>query len=181
MLGRLSARGITTTFFSDSAVTAAAVANMNLVVISSSAESGPLGSKLRDVTVPVLCIENGEYALMGMTAATLNTDYGQLTGQSQVQIVAGNPLLGALSGNVVFSSVAGDFGWGIPGAAALKGATVAGSPTRFAVFAYDKGAQMVGFVAPARRAAFAIRETAAVNLTSDGKLLFDALVNWVLM
>ena len=74
----------------------------------------------------------------------------------------------------------GDFGWGIPGPAALRGATVAGDPNRFAIFGYDTGAQMVGMVAPAKRAAFAIRETLAANLSSDGSKLFDALLNWVL-
>jgi hypothetical protein len=182
MVSRLTARGIQTTFFSDAAVTAAAVAGMSVVVISSSAESGPLGKKLRDIAIPVLCIENGEYALMGMTAATLNTDYGQLTGQSQVQITSGgSPLVGALSGAVTLSNTAGDFGWGIPGPAALKGATVFGNPSRFAVFGYAKGDQMVGMVAPAKRAAFAIRETIAANLSSEGSKLFDAVLNWVLL
>jgi hypothetical protein len=40
---------------------------------------------------------------------------------------------------------------------------------------------MVSLPAPARRAAFAIRETLAANLTSDGTKLFDAVLNWVLM
>jgi hypothetical protein len=182
MVGRLTARGIQTAFFSDGAVTAAAVAGMSVVVISSSAESGPLGKKLRDIAIPVLCIENGEYALMGMTAATLNTDYGQLAGQTQVQIASGgSPLVGALSGAVTLSNTAGDFGWGIPGPAALKGATVFGNPSRFAVFGYAKGDQMVGMVAPAKRAAFAIRETIAANLSSEGSKLFDAVLNWVLL
>jgi hypothetical protein len=181
MVSRMTARGITTSFFSDSAVTAAAVANMDLVVISSSAESGPLGTKMRDISIPVLCIENGEYPLMAMTGATLNTDYGQLTGVSQILIASESPLVGALSGTITISSTASDFGWGIPGAAALKGATVLSNANHFAIFGYEKGAQMVGLVAPARRAAFAIRETVAANLTSDGKLLFDTVLNWVLM
>jgi hypothetical protein len=181
MLGRLSARGIQTKLFSDTAVTATAVAGVDLVVISSSAESGPLGSKLRDVAIPVLCIENGEYPLMGMTGTTLNTDYGMLATQTAVQIaVAGNPLVGALSGSVTISSKAGDFGWGIPGSAAIKGAALVGNAGRSAIFAYDKGAQMVGMVAPAKRAAFAIRETLAANLSSDGIKLFDALLDWEL-
>jgi hypothetical protein len=39
----------------------------------------------------------------------------------------------------------------------------------------------VGMVAPAKRAAFAIRETLAANLSSDGIKLFDAVLNWVLL
>lgn len=182
MLGRMTARGIQTTTMTDAAVTAAAVAGMDLVVISSSAESGPLAAKMRDVAIPVLCIENGEYALMGMTPATLNTDYGMVAAQTQVQITtAGNPLVGTLTGTVTISSVAGDFGWGIPAAAAIKGASLPGNPNRAVIFGYAKGDQMVSMAAPARRAAFAIRETLAANLTADGMKLFDAVLNWVLM
>lgn len=180
MVSRLSARGIQTKFLADTLATAAAVTGLDLVVISSSAESGPLGNKLRDIPIPVLCIENGEYPLMALTGTTLNTNYGQITAQSKVQIISGSVLVASLSGAVTVSNVAGDFGWGIPGAGALKGATVAGNANQFAVFGYEKGAQMVGMVAPARRAAFAIRETMAANLSTDGKALFDALLDWVL-
>jgi len=182
MLARLTAHGIATTTFTDVAVTAAAVSGMDLVVISSSAESGPLGTKLRDLPVPVLCIENGEYPLMGLTPTTLNTDFGMLTPQTQVRITTGtNPLVGALTGTVTISSVAGELGWGIPGPAALKGASLVANANHFAIFGYEKGAQMVGLVAPARRAAFAIRETLAANLSPDGIKLFDSLLDWVLM
>jgi hypothetical protein len=182
MLARMTARGIQTTTVTDAAVTATSVAGMDLVVISSSAESGPLAAKLRDIAIPVLCIENGEFALMGMTPATLNTDYGMIATQSQVQItMAGNPIVGTLTGTITISSMAGDFGWGIPAATAVKGANLVGNANRSVVFGYEKGAQMVTLAAPARRAAFAIRETLAANLTSDGTKLFDAVLNWVLM
>ena len=182
MLARMTARGIQTTTVTDAAVTATSVAGMDLVVISSSAESGPLAAKLRDIAIPVLCIENGEFALMGMTPATLNTDYGMVATQSQVQItMAGNPMVGTLTGTITISSVAGDFGWGIPAATALKGANLVGNANRSVVFGYEKGAQMVSLAAPARRAAFAIRETLAANLASDGTKLFDAVLSWVLM
>lgn len=181
MEGRLTARGIKTTYFSDVAVTAALVLGMDLVVISSSAESGPLGTKLRDVAIPILCIENGEFPLMDMTGKTLNTNYGQLAGQTKVDIsTGGNPMVGALTGTLTISSAAGDFGWGIPADGAVKGAAFVGNANQFPVFGYDKGAQMVGLVAPAKRAAYGIRETLAANLTSDGSKVFDAVLNWVL-
>ena len=182
MAARMTARNIQTTFLANTKVTAGSAAGMDLVVISSSAESGPLGSKLRDVAIPVLCIENGEYPLMGFTGTTLNTDYGQITAQSKVQISqADSPLVGGLSGAVTISSKAGDFGWGIPGSAALKGATVFGNANHFAIFAYDKGAQMVGLTAPA--ASRGVRDPRGLGRQSepDGTKLFDALLNWVLM
>ena len=47
---------------------------------------------------------------------------------------------------------------------------LAANANRFAIFGYAKGDQMVGLVAPARRAAFAIRETLAANLTAYSSL-----------
>lgn len=181
MLARLAAHGFQTTLFSDAAVTAALVAQMDLVVISSSAESGPLGTKIRDVTVPILCIENGEYPFMGMAGPTLNTDFGMDTNQSQVRITtAGSPLLAGLTGAVTISSVASDLGWVVPAAAAIRAATVGTNANHIAIFGYAKGDQMVGLTAPARRAGFAIRETLAANLSADGIKLFDAILEWVL-
>jgi hypothetical protein len=181
MLARLAAHGFQTTLFSDAAVTAALVAQMNLIVISSSAESGPLGTKLRDVAVPILCIENGEYPFMGMSGPTLNTDFGMDTNQSQVRITtAGTPLLAGLTGAVTVSSVASDMGWAVPAAAAIRAAAVGTNANHIAIFGYAKGDQMVGLTAPARRAGFAIRETLAANLRADGTKLFDAILEWVL-
>jgi hypothetical protein len=57
---------------------------------------------------------------------------------------------------------------------------MAGDSTRAALFAFPSGAEMVGLVAPAPRVGFAIRETAAANLTSDGLALFDAAVTFAL-
>lgn len=181
MIGLIRTRGFTVSVFADNTVQAADVAAMNLVVISSSAESAPLGTRLRDVAVPMLCVENGQYRNQGMTGSTRGTHWDETTGQTGVAIVPGAAeLVGTLTGNVTISSVAGPLGWGVPGPAALIGATVAGNANQAAVFGYAKGAQMVGMVAPARRAGFAIREALAANLNADGKKLFDSTLAWVL-
>jgi hypothetical protein len=180
MIRRLTARGFHVTPVTDAAVTAAAVAGMDLVVISSSAESGPLGTKIRDVAVPILCIENGAYPTMRLAGLTLNTDYGAAAGQTQVVISGTAPLTAGLTGTVTISNMPGDLGWAVPGPAAVIGATIVGNPAHAAVFGYAQGAQMVGMVAPARRAGYAIREALAAALSGDGGKLFDAAVDWVL-
>jgi hypothetical protein len=181
MIGRLVARGFRVRPIGDSTVTAADVLGMDLVVISSSAESGPLGIKIRDVPVPIVCIENGAYPFMMMTGPTLNTDFGAQLTQTQVTMAALNdPLTAGLTGTVTISSVSGDLGWAVPGAAAIKAATIVGNPAHAALFGYAPGVQMVGMLAPARRVGFAIREILAANLASDGIKLFDAAVNWAL-
>jgi hypothetical protein len=182
LIDRLRGRGFEVSFASDVAVTAASVAGQDLVLVSSSAESGPLGTKLRDVTLPIVCLENGAFPTMGFAATGLAVDYGSTFNQTTVEIVAGAPpaLTASLTGSVTITAAPSELGWAVPPASALVAATLAGEPTHAALFAYATGAEMVGLVAPARRVGFAIRETAAANLTADGLSLFDAAVTFAL-
>jgi hypothetical protein len=175
MIGRIKAHGFAeVVVVSDAAVTAQSVVGSDLVVISSSAESGPLQDKLKDIAIPVLCVEDAEFTKMGMASAGDHE-----AGVSQVVIVGG-PLVGTASGTLSISSKAGELGWGTPAAAALKGATLPGNQARVVVFGYEKGAQMTSMPAPARRAGFAIREQLAANLNADGLKLFDSILEWVI-
>jgi hypothetical protein len=179
MIGRIMAHGFSTvTPVTDMAVTAASVAGADLVVISSSAESAPLQAKMKDVTMPVLVVEDAEFKLMGMSSSG-NHD----AGVSQVTIVpAGAALVGAATGMVTFASKPGDMGWaaGTNAATVVIGATMPGNAAHAAIFGYAKGAQMVGMVAPGKRAGFAIREALAAGLNADGLKLFDSILEWVL-
>jgi len=175
MIGRIKAHGFSAVVVvSDAAVTAQSVAGSDLVVISSSAESGPLQDKLKDVPIPVLCVEDAEFTKMGMASAGDHE-----AGINQVVIVGG-PLVGMASGTLAISSKPGELGWGTPSASAIKGATLSGNPARLVVFGYEKGAQMTSMAAPARRAGFAIREQLAANLNPDGIKLFDSILEWVI-
>ena len=182
MASRLRGRGFEVTFVSDVAVTAASVVGQDLVVISSSAESGPLGVKLRDVALPVVCAENGAFPTMGLTGTALATDYGSTFNQTAVVVGAdARWSAGALAGSVTIAAVPAELGWGVPAASAAIGATMADYPAHAALFAYTTGSAMAaGLVAPAPRVGFAIRETVAANLTADGLTLFDAAVTFAL-
>lgn len=174
MIGRIKAHGFAeVVVVSDAAVTAQSVTGSDLVVISSSAESGPLQAKLKDIPIPVLCVEDAEFTKMGMASAGDHT-----AGITQVVIVGG-PLVGTASGTLTISSKTGELGWGTPAASAIKGATLPGDGNKLVVFGYEKGAQMTSLVAPARRAGFAIREQLAANLNADGIKLFDSILEWV--
>lgn len=181
MVDRLHSRGFVVTFTTDVAATADVVAGHDLIVISSSAESGPLGTKIRDVEIPVLCIENGAFPTMGLAGTTLATNYGSTFNQTAVTIADGAPsLAGGLSGSVTITATPSELGWAQPSASAVIAATMADDPTHAMLFGYPAGAAMPGLTAPARRVGFAIRETAAANLTDDGLVLFDAAVTYAL-
>jgi hypothetical protein len=181
MRDRLRALGFVVTLVSDAAVTTAEAAAQDLVVISSSAESAPLNTKVRDVTIPVVSVENGEYPMMRMTGAVRGTDFDMTAGQTSIVIkMPDHPLAAGLTGTVKIASMVGDLGWGVPAATAIVIATAADNPAHAAIFAYEKGAMMVGMNAPARRVGYAIREALAANLTAEGGKLFDAVVTWAM-
>jgi hypothetical protein len=181
MSDRLQSRGFVVTRVSDAAVTTVQAMTFDLVLISSSAESAPLGTKVRDVNLPVVSIENGEYGPMRMTGMTRGTDWDMTTGQTTVKITMPvHPLAAGLSGTVTISSMVGELGWGVPAASATIVATMADNPGRAVIFGFTTGAQMVGGTAPARRVGYAIREALAANLTGDGLKLFDAAITWAL-
>jgi hypothetical protein len=181
MRDRLKALGFVITLVRDADVTTPQAMAMDLVVISSSAESAPLGTKVTNVTIPVLSIENGEYPMLKMSGAARGTDWDMTANQTSVTIkMPTHELAAGLTGTVKVSSKTGDMGWGVPSASAIVVATMTDNPAHIMIFGYEKGAQMVGMTAPARRAGYAIREDLAANLTAEGGKLFDAAVTWVM-
>ncbi len=149
----------------------------DLVLISDSA--GNVGSKFRDASAPVIVLEEDVLDDMGLTGSVAGTDFGNVQAQSQIDIVGAGSLLAAgLGGRVPVSNRPSKVVWGKPGIEALKIATVAGEPSRFAIFAYESGSQMPGIRAPARRVGWFAGQSPSATLTIDGWLLFDAAIRW---
>jgi len=90
---------------------------------------------------------------------------------------------GGLSGNVTIATAPpdpGDMGWGTVGSKALVAATIVGQPMEAALFGYERGDDMIGMVAPARRVGFAAREAIASHFSEQGLTVFDTAVDWAL-
>jgi hypothetical protein len=83
-----------------------------------------------------------------------------------------------LSGTVAVVKTTATFSWGRPAASAVIVARLPGTDPRPAIFAYEKGASMVGLTAPGRRVGFYLENTTASALTWQGWALFDAAVRW---
>jgi hypothetical protein len=137
-----------------------------------------VGTKFRDVNVPVVTWESQLYDDLGMTTtSTLN--YGTQSLQRNLAIAAAtHPIASGLVGTVSATSVSSTFNWGKPNANAVKVATLTSDSTRAGVFAYERGASMPGAVAPARRVALFLGDTTASVLSVGGWKLFDQAVNW---
>jgi hypothetical protein len=163
-------------------VTAASATGRRLVVITATASLAGTGTKFLEVTTPVMVMEPNLLFPMGMTADGA-TNRGTTSGGNQVTIVistASQPLTAGLTGNVTVYTMPYRIVWGIPGTGAITAATIVGTPTQAAIFAYPSGATMVGRTAPGKRLSFFIHNNTAANVAADGFKLLDAAVDWLI-
>ena len=155
----------------------------NLVIISETVDAGTVGSKFRDVAVPVILWESGLFDDMQMTSASGGN--GTTGSQTQVNVVnSSHPLAAGLSGQVT-TSAAKTYSWGVPSSSADIVARLSSDNTKSTIFAYETGRPMVAAAtgtdkagvltpAPSRRVGF----FGGDSLTTDGWKLFDAAVKW---
>jgi hypothetical protein len=154
-----------------------------LVVVAGTCDSTKLQAKYRDYGAPVVVLEPALFDDMGMTMGEKDTDYGEANG-TQIAITNMNTPLAAMfpMGNVTVTGMSSKLVWGKPAATALKVATVAGNNNgdKAAVFAYEKGAKMVGTaVAPARRMGLFSGDIAIPNLNANADKLLNAAIDWL--
>jgi hypothetical protein len=182
---RLENLGFTVTVKAAGSTTSTAVNTSDadgkaLVVISSTVTPANVGTKFRNVAVPVV---NWEFDLLddlGMTGTISGTDYGTATSQTLSIISAAHSMAAGLTGTQTVVSVASGFTWGKPNANAIKIAALPGDATKMVIFGYDGDVTMTGLDAPARRVSVFLTDTtaASANLTVNGGALFDAAVKW---
>lgn len=155
-------------------------AGNDLVVISSTITAADVNSTFRDVTVPVLTWESNLYPYMAMVSTT--ADLGVQSAVTSVNIVNNtHPLsAGIVAATWQVFGAADDMAWGKPSTTATKIATLSSDASKTSIFAYDKGVQMVGLVAPARRVGFMFRDTSESNAATHwlSSFLFKSAVNW---
>ncbi len=168
---RLEGLGFTVTSIDDAAVTGVAVADADVVVVSSSVSASAIGTTLTDVDVAVVSAESATFGPLGMV-----TSAGDLSNQLRVYVPAPSPFAPGLAGatRVYFAKMS--LGFGVPSPAADVVATVFGDPGKATVFVYDTCDEMPGLPAPNRRVGLYIE--GADNLTDSGWVLFDTTVAW---
>jgi hypothetical protein len=165
----------------DGTTTAATIANKALLIIGPNSEAymGKVSPSLKDATIPILISKDH----LGPTLASAGTfDDHTANDQNFITIInATHPLAAGLPAGDAHVYVPGNrVIYGVQlGPEAIKIATVKGHPDQWSIFAYEKGAMMVGgFKAPARRVGFFWHRPP--DVTEDGKKLFRAAVRWAL-
>jgi hypothetical protein len=188
IISRLESQGFLVTAIDDDDVQPTDAEGKSLVIISSTVSSGDINVKFTDLAVPVI---NWEEAVMDDLLMTGDSgaepDHHGSTGNlSQIDILdPSHPLAAGLSGNVTVTSSPQTMSWGISDANptnAMVIAQVAGDPTKWAIWAYEKGAVLFDGVTPApeRRIGFFFNGASTTANTPEAFQLFDAAVNWAL-
>jgi hypothetical protein len=155
------------------------LADGQLLIAGGTLDRDASGTRFRATAVPVVTWEHALFDDMGMTGATLNTDFGFLDGQTALRVLApGHPLAAGLSGTPLVATSPQMFSWGRPGAAAVNAAALTGDSTRSGVFGYTTGATMFGLSAPARSVGLFLSNNGVGALNTDGAKLFDAAISW---
>ena len=167
---RLGERGYSVSLHDDSTVTAAAVANASVVLVSQSVSQAQLGTKLRNVAKPVVIWKPSLYDDMGMSPTA-----GASLSRTSIAITAPtHPLAAGRTGTVVIVTSSTYLPYGSVTAGATVVATLDGQPS---LFVYRAGATMSGLTAPACRLAFPMQSAGIPRLTADGRVLFDRAVD----
>jgi hypothetical protein len=176
---RLESLGYVVVVRTGAAATASDATGKAVVVISSTASAASVGTKFRNLTVPVACAESSLFPNLGMTGPIAGTDFGTASDQSEIVISdATHPLAAGLFGAVYLVTMPATFSWALPNANATAVAMVFGNWGHAAEFGYSSGASMVGMVAPAKRVGLFLEDRTATVLTADGWALFDVAINW---
>ncbi len=171
---RLEALGYVVSAFDDAEVTAAAVGGASLVIVSSSANSYVLGTKLVSVSQPVWVAKPWLLDDMGLTGTVPGLDFGTLSGSVLTVVDPEHPLSAGYSGDVVVTTGRQTTSFGVPGAAADIVATAGGKTS---TFVYAAGSLLAdGSPAAGCRLHHSLFGSAPLSFTSDGWAIFDNVV-----
>jgi hypothetical protein len=175
----LENRGLKVVIQEDTIVKSEDASGKDLVILSESARSREVGTKFRDVAVPIICSEPWLFSNLGMTGETKKVDFGRKSHQKKMLIInPDHPLCASCSKEVQVCSKTFFMGWGVPGENAIVVAGLSKDQHKCTIFAYDAGVKMPGLIAPAKRVGLFLFRNTANSFTPDGWSLFDSAVDW---
>jgi hypothetical protein len=159
--------------------TPANTAGKRVVVLSYSLDSDLFKNKadFAGVTVPLIVME---HALLGTLGMADNHKWAEPV--TEITITnADSPLAAGLpAGDVAVYGKTGEVFWGVPGAGALKVATVKGNANQWVIFAYPAGAMMMSKPAPGKRLQFFMgaHQVPTMYMNATGLKLLGAAIDW---
>ena len=160
-----------------------ALERAQVVVLSPSIMMGDLPEELVDLPVPMVALESSAFTRLGLTGPAWKRDVGPVSQRSNEVLITEptHPLAAGLTGQLSVLEKKQGLRWGLPGDEAIIVARFPGParPPQSAVFAYERGSEMPGGRAAARRVALFLGNSRVIrSLTPEGWKLFDAAVTW---
>lgn len=173
---RLVAAGYAVNTVDDSAVTAGDAAGAAFVYISSSVNSGAVGSKFVSAPQPVWVAKPWLLDNMKMTGTAAGPDYGSHKSTTVTVAAAGHPLAAGLAGDVVLTSSSRRMSYGVPGGDGVTVTTANGLPSTFVYQAGDVLSE--GSSATGCRLHASAFNTTVLAWNADAWALFDAAASY---
>jgi hypothetical protein len=160
----------------------AALRQAQVVVLSPTLLAGELSDDLVELPVPMVALETSAYSRLGLTGPVWKRDLGNNDQRLKTIEIdkPEHPLAAGLSGTPTVLGRTNLLRWAAPGDEAIIIAHYPNGPAHHSsVFAYERGSDMPGGRAAARRVALFLGNGRVIrSLTADGWRLFDAAVTW---
>jgi hypothetical protein len=161
-------------------VTPAALAGVDLVVLSSTLYLPDVDPSVRELPAPIVTW-GSIVAALAMSEGRRGTSFGVTDDHADVEIAGpGHPLAAGLAGRVVVCSGNCELSWAAPAAGAALIARLPVADGAPALFAYERGAPLAAGTAPARRVSLFFSDGTAARASDRALQLFDAAVTWCL-
>jgi len=163
--------------FDDDEVSLEATTAANLVIISSTVVASAVDITFADDPRPVLVWEPGIFSRMGLSSLG-----GTTQAQTDLNLVDNSDTIGEGFdlGPVAVTRSQQNFSFGVVGGDGEVVATIANDPSRAAIIRYDNGATLAnGDIAQGRRLLWYQNNNTANAWTTEGQLLFEQAVAWL--
>ncbi len=168
------------TVVSDEAVLDEDANDREIIVISATAQAASMQANFSERGKPVLSMDAELFSSLGMTGNLEDADFGTTESLSSLSVVDGShPIANGFTGNAEVYVSATPMVWGQPNASASD-IVAEDESGRATIFAYEAGRPMVDGTAPARRLGFFMSDEGAAVATSDGMVLLENALLWVL-
>lgn len=172
--------GYTVTVKDQDALVSTDTNGKDVVIVSSSVYGDTFAARFRDIAVPVVTWEEDIFEDMRFNATPeVTNNWASGSTETHVRMVnSTHPLAAGYTGDVQVFQGANQMPWSKQMASgAIKIANTTFDSSKTSVFGFDKGAQMVGMTAPARRVGLFHNYYGTAH-SAQGWNFFDAAVTW---
>lgn len=180
LINRFKEKGFQVTVVSDKEASAEQAEQHSLVYVSATVDASVLGSKLKEVKVPVLFASAASVSQHGLIGSDSYLHYGYATnGRTVVISKPEHPVASGLKDTVEVYSATGRIGYIVPNNDSSIVASFPNTPGRALAAAFEKGTNDVnGLALPERRGFYYCITGMEIKQTEAGWKLFDSLVEW---